>query len=343
MRQFRIANCEFRIGSAAIFAVALALGILALPLSVYAQAQGKVWRIGFLVSQSRSWTVDGGSGYREFLRGMQDLGYAEGKDFIIEWRFADGQYKRLPGLAAELVQLKVDVIIAFPSPAIRAARQATTSIPIVFPTTGDPVGSGFVASLARPGGNITGVSNENVGVIAKLLELLMTVTPKLSCVALLVNPGSSTHASHLKTVQADAQVVGVQVVSAEASTPDEIDRAFAGLPPKRVGAVIIAADAFFIDQWRHIASLALKHRLPSITQRGPYADAGGLMAYGGNNAENYRRTAVIVDKILRGTKPADIPVEQPTKFELVLNLKTAKALGVTVPPSLLMQAVRVIE
>ena len=171
----------------------------------------------------------------------------------------------------------------------------------------------------------------------------MTVTPKLSCVAVLVNPGSSTHASHLKTVQADAQVVGVQVVSAEAGTPDEIDRAFAGLPPKRVRAVIIASDSFFVNQWRQIASLALKYRFPSITQRGLYADAGGLMAYGGNNAENWRRTAAIVDKILKGAKPADIPVEQPMKFELVLNLKTAKALGVTIPPSLLMQAVRVIE
>jgi putative ABC transport system substrate-binding protein len=287
--------------------------------------------------------VDDGSGYKVFLSGMRDLGYAEGKDFILEWRFADGQYERLPGLAAELVQLKVDVLIASGSPAIRAAQQATTTIPIVFPTTGDPVGSGFVKSLARPGGNITGVSNENVTVSAKLLELLKEVAPRLARVALLGNPGSSTYLTQLKNIQADAQTVGVQVLSVEVSTPEEIERAFSGMPQKRAEAVMFAADAFLSQQRQQIAALAIKHRLPSVTQQRSYAEAGGLMSYGNTAEENMRRTAAIVDKILKGAKPADIPVEQPTKFELVLNLKTAKALGLTIPSSVLMRATQVIE
>jgi putative ABC transport system substrate-binding protein len=323
------------------FALVLALGILALPLSAYAQAQGKVWRIGFLVPQSRQASV--GLYYGEFLRRMRDLGYAEGKDFILEWRFADGQYERLPGLAAELVQLKVDVLIAAGSPAIRAAQQATTSIPIVFPTTGDPVGSGFVKSLARPGGNITGVSNENAAVSAKLLELLKEVKPRLARVALLGNPGSSTYLTQLKNIQADARTVGVQVLSVEVSTPEEIERAFAGMPQNRAEAVMFAADAFLSQQRQQIAALALKHRLPSITQQRSYAEAGGLMSYGNTREENMRRTVAIVDKILKGAKPADIPVEQPTKFELIINVKTGKALGLTIPPSLLMRADQVIE
>jgi putative ABC transport system substrate-binding protein len=259
--------------------VMLALALLTAPVPSDGQQAGKVWRIGILVPQSRPASLD--VYYGIFLQGMREFGYAEGKGFILEWRFADGQYERLPGLAAKLVQLKVDVRVASSSPAIRAAQQATITIPIVFSSTGDPVGSGFVKRLARPGGNITGVSNENVAISAKLLELLMAVTPKLTCVALLGNPGSSTHASHVATVQADAQGVGVDFVSAEVRTPEEIDHAFAGMPPKRVGAVIIASDALFVSHWQRIASLALKYRLPSITQRGPYADAGGLMAYGG--------------------------------------------------------------
>jgi putative ABC transport system substrate-binding protein len=324
-----------------VVSLCLALALLAVPVRSDGQQAGKVWRIGFLVPQSRTGFVDGS--YREFLSEMRDLGHAEGKDFIVEWRFADGQYERLPGLAAELVRLNVDVLIASGSPAIRAAQQATTTIPIVFPTTGDPVGSGFVASLARPGGNITGVSNENVTVSAKLLELLQEVKPKLARVALLGNPGSSTYLTQLKNIQADAQTVGVQVLSVEARTPEEIDRGFAGMPPKQVEAVMIAADSFLSQQRQQIAALALRHRLPSVTQQRSYAEAGGLMSYGNSGVENMRRTAAIVDKIFKGAKPADIPVEQPTKFQLFINLKTAKALGLTIPPSLLMRAVRVIE
>jgi len=319
----------------------LALGLLLSPLAADAQQAGKVWRIGFLVPQSRPAYLDGRE--REYLSGMRALGYAEGKDFILEWRFADGQYERLPGLAAELVRLNVDVLIASGSPAIRAAQQATTTIPIVFPTTGDPVGSGFVKSLARPGGNITGVSNENVTVSAKLLELLKEVAPRLARVALLGNPGSSTYLTQLKIIQADAQTVGVQVLSVEVSTPEEIERAFSGMPQKRAEAVMFAADAFLSQQRQQIAALALRHRLPSVTQQRSYAEAGGLMSYGNTAEENMRRTAAIVDKILKGAKPADIPVEQPTKFELVLNLKTAKALGLTIPSSVLMRATQVIE
>lgn len=315
--------------------------LLVAPLPADAQQASKVWRIGFLVPQSRPAFLE--VYYRVFLSGMHDLGYAEGKDFILEWRFGDGQYERLPGLAAELVQLKVDVLIASSSPAIRAAQQATTTIPIVFPNTGDPVGSGFVKSLARPGGNITGVSNENVTVSAKLLELLKEVAPRLARVALLGNPGSSTYLTQLKIIQADAQTVGVQVLSVEVSTPEEIERAFSGMPQKRAEAVMFAADSFLSQQRQQIAALALRYRLPSVTQQRSYAEAGGLMSYGNTAEENMRRTTAIVDKILKGAKPADIPVEQPTKFELVLNLKTAKALGLTIPASVLMRATQVIE
>lgn len=329
------------IGVLVVSVVTLSLALLAAPLVAAAQQPGKVWRIGFLSPQARPAPVN--HSHRAFLSGMRDLGYAEGKDFILEWRFADGQYDRLPGLAAELIRLDVDVLIASSSPAIRAAQQATTTIPIVFPGTGDPVGSGFVKSLARPGGNITGVSNENAAVSAKLLELLKEVMPKLARLALLGNPGSSTYLTQLKIIQTDAHAVGVQVLPAEARTPEEIDRAFAGMPQKRAEAVMFIADAFLIQQRQQIADLALKHRLPSITQQRSFPEAGGLMSYGNTSEENMQRTVAIVVKILKGAKPADIPVEQPTKFELVLNLKTAKALGVTIPPSLTMRAARAIE
>jgi putative ABC transport system substrate-binding protein len=275
---------------------------------------------------------------------MGERGYVEGKNLIIEWRFADGEYERLPALAAELVRLKVDVIVASTSPAIRAAQKATTTIPIVFPTTGDPVGSGFVASLARPGGNITGLSNVNLDISAKLLELLMTMVPRLSRVAVLGNPGSSTYAAILKSIQAAAlKIVGVRVFSVEARTREEIERGFVLMTQERADGVIVAADPFLILQARQIALLAVQHRLPSITQPPVYAEAGGLMSYGQSIADSHRYAAAYVDKILKGAKPADLPVEQATKFMLVVNMKTAKALGLTIPPSLLLRADRVIE
>ena len=321
---------------------ALGAGALAAPLASFAQqTQAKIARIGFLSAAS-----DSGFGAKavEALRaGLRDLGYMEGRNIFIETRWAEGKYERLPELARELVRLKVDVIVAVPSPAIRAAQQATSTIPIVFATTGDPVGSGFAASLARPGGNITGLSNSNLDVSAKLLDLLKAIAPKLTRVAMLGNPGSSTQPAHLKSTQAAARTVGIQILAVEARSPEEIERGFARMTREGAGAVIIAADSLFLAQSRRIAELALNHRLPSISQHPFYAEAGGLMSYGQNTLEGYRRAASYVDKILKGAKPGDLPIEQPTRFQLLINRKTAKALGLTIPPELLLSADEVIE
>jgi len=318
--------------------IALGASALVAPLLSFAQRPPKVWHIGYLLPRPRS-DYD-----RAFLQGMGELGYVEGKNLVIEWRFADGEYERLPTLAAELVRLKVDVIVAPTSPAIRAAQKATTTIPIVFPSTGDPVGSGFVASLARPGGNITGLSNANLDISPKLLEFLLTVAPRLSRVALLGNPDSSSHSAILKSVQAAAlQQGGVRVFSVEVRTREEIERGFVLMTQQRADGVIIAPDALFTGQVRQIASLAAKHRLPSITQLRLHVEAGGLMSYGQHFRESYRRAATYVDKILKGAKPADLPVEEPTKFELVINRTTAQALGLTIPPSLLQRADQIID
>ena len=316
--------------------------LLASPLASFEQQPMKVWRVGFLSAASRQWLAD--DGRRDaFLQGMRAFGYVEGKNFIIEWRFADGNYDRLPAMAAELVHLNVDVIIATPSPAIRAAQRATSTIPIVFPNTGDPVGSGFVASLARPGSNLTGLSNGNLDISAKTLELLVTVLPKMSRVAILANPGSSTESAILKSINAAAQNVGVQVLVAEAHTPEEIESAFATVRRETADAIIIAADSLLTMQGRQIAELAIKFRMPSISQGILYAKLGGLMGYGQDTAEAYGRAAAYVDKILKGAKPADLPVEQPTKIRLTVNLRTAKALGLTIPQAVLARADEVIH
>ena len=336
MRRLRIVDCRFSIGAASIFVAALTFSLIVAPLIADAQQAPKIPRIGYLSPRAR---LDPLPYDRAFLQGMSELGYAEGKNVVIEWRFADGAYERLPALAAELVRLNVDVIVAPSSSAIRAAQQATTTIPIVFLSTGDPVGSGFVASLARPGGNITGLSNTNLDVSAKLLELLIAMAPKLSRVAVLGNPGSSTHSAILQSVQnAALSRAGVRVLSVEARTRKEIERGFVRMTQDRVDGVMVAADAFLNEQSQHIAPLALKHRLPSISQPRVYVEAGGLMSYGPNTVERYRHAATYVDKILKGAKPADLPVGHPTKFELVINMNTAKALGLTLPPSLLQRA-----
>jgi putative ABC transport system substrate-binding protein len=323
------------------FLFALGAGALVTSVPSFAQQPPRVWRIGYLSPRVR---MDSLPYERAFLHGMSELGYVEGKNVVVEWRFADGAYERLPYLAAELVRLDVDVIVAPSSSAIRAAQQATTTTPIVFISTGDPVGSGFVASLARPGGNITGLSNTNLDVSAKLLELLVAIVPKLSRVAVLGNPGSSTHSAILKNVQAAALTrVGVRVLSVEARTREEIERGFARMTQERADGVIVAADAFLNQQAQYIAPRALKRRLPSISQPRIYVEAGGLMSYGQNTAESYRHAATYVDKILKGAKPAELPVEQPTKFELVINLKTAKALGLTIPESIRIRADEVIR
>src|SRR5450631_3941649 len=320
----------------------VALAAAAGPHASLAQQQGEVWRVGFLSPQTRSDPLI--SQYNDaFLKGMHDLGYVEGRNLLVEWRFADGKPERLPGMAAELVQLKVDIIVAVSSPAIGAAQKATTTIPIVMATTGDPVGSGFVKSLARPGGNITGLSNMGGDLGPKLLDLLRSVVPKLSRVAVLVTPTSTTYRAISESVQASAQKAGVKTLMAEASTPEEIENAFLTMARDNAEAVLVGAAPFFTLQKQQIAELALKYRLPSVFGNRAIVEAGGLMSYAQHFVENYARSAAYVDKILKGAKPGDLPVEQPTQFELVVNLKTAKALGLTIPPPILLRADAVIE
>ena len=281
--------------------IALGVGALVAPLASFAQQQGKVWRVGFLSPASATFSS---SNTNAFLKGMRELGYVEGKNLVIEWRFADGKFERLPGLAAELVQLKVDVIVVQSSPAVSAAQKATTTIPIVMATTGDPVGSGFVKSLARPGGNITGLSNMGGDTGAKLLDLLLSVVPKLSRVAVLVTPTNPTYRAISQSVQAAAQKAGVKTLVAEASTPQEIENAFSMMAREKADAVIVAFAFFRPSKGRQIAELATKYRMPSMFQVRANVEVGGLMSYGQKFTENYRRAATYVDKILKGAKPA---------------------------------------
>jgi putative tryptophan/tyrosine transport system substrate-binding protein len=318
------------------------LGATAGSIASFAQQQGKVWRVGFLSVQTRSDRLI--SQYTDaFLKGMRELGYVEGKNLAVDWRFADGKPERLPGMAAELVQGKVDVIVAVASPAIGAAQKATATIPIVMATTGDPVGSGFVKSLARPGGNITGLSNMGGDLGPKLLELLLTVAPKSSRIAVIVSPTSTTYRAISESVQASAQKVGVKTLVLEASSPQDVENAFSMMARDHADAVLVGAAPFFNVQRQQIADLALKYQMPTVFGDRWIVEAGGLMSYGTKFADNYLRAATYVDRIFKGAKPGDLPVEQSMTFELVINLKTAKALGITIPQSLLQRADEVIQ
>jgi putative ABC transport system substrate-binding protein len=318
------------------------LAVIAAPLASHAQQQGKIWRVGFLVPRRRPDSIDSDF-LGAFPRGMHELGYVEGKNLVIEWRFADGKSERLSDLAAELVRLKVDVIVSASSQAIRALQKATTAIPIIMATSGDPIGSGFVKSLARPGGNITGLSNLTSEIGSKQLELLLRMVPELSRVAVLVNPVNPSLATFLNYVQAAARTVSVTVLPVEARTAQEIENAFPMMTQGNARAVIVATDGLFIQQYRKIAELAAKNRLPSVSQIREYVEAGGLMSYGPNLAEQIRRAATYVDKIFKGAKPGDLPVEQSTKFELLINGTTARALGLTISSELRLRADQVIE
>jgi putative ABC transport system substrate-binding protein len=319
------------------FVIALGAGALT-PFAAFSQQQpAKVARIGFLDAASAS-----ANRVEALRKGLRDLGYVEGKNIVIEFRWAEG-YERFPGLAAELVQLKVAVIVAAGTPAVQAVQKETTTIPIVMVTIGDPVGAGFVASLSRPGGNITGLSNIAGDVSSKYLELLRVAFPKLSRVTVLVNPGNPIHPNFLKNIQATAKTTGVNVSSHQASTASQIEAALVAMTRERAGALIVLPDTFFGAQARQIAELAVKNRLPTMFWSRGLAEAGGLMSYGQNNTEHFRRAATYVDKILKGTKPGDLPVEQPTTIELVVNLKAAKAMGLTIPQELLFRADKVIE
>jgi putative tryptophan/tyrosine transport system substrate-binding protein len=278
-----------------------------------------------------------------FRHGLRDLGYVEGRNIAIEYRFAEGQADRLPALVAELIRLKVDIMVIDGTAAIRAAQHATTTIPIVMALSGDPVGDGLVASLARPGGNITGLSMMIPEVSGKRLELLQEAVPKLSHVAVLWNtdfPGSTLA---FKETQTAAHALGLQLQSLEVRSPDEFDQAFAAMTREHADALVVISNELFFGHRRQLAELTVRHRLPAMFHLREYAEAGGLMAYGADAADMYRRAATYVDKILKGTTPADLPVEEPTKFTFVINLKPAQALGVTLPPHLLYFAEQVIQ
>jgi putative tryptophan/tyrosine transport system substrate-binding protein len=314
--------------------------MLVVPLLAVAQPVGKVRRLGMLIPGSSS---DFAPRIEAFRHGLRDLGYVEGRNIIIEYRFAEGQADRLPELVADLVRLQVDVMVIDGNLAIRAAQHATMTIPIVIAVSGDPVGEGFVASLAQPGGNITGLSLLQPAVSGKRLELLQEAVPKLSHIAVLWNPAVSSSTLAFKETQTAAHALGLQLQFLEVRRPDEFDQAFAAMTREHADALVVISNELFLGHRRQLAELTVRHRLPAMFHLREYAEAGGLMAYGADAADMYRRAATYVDKILKGTTPADLPVEQPTKFTFVINLKTAKALGLTIPPTLLFQADEVIR
>jgi putative ABC transport system substrate-binding protein len=320
----------------------LAGGLVAAPLTAGAQQAAKIARIGYLAGNLAA----NPQPHEAFRQGLRDLGYVEGRNVVIEYRDDEGKPERLPALAAELVALKVDVIVAGATPHTLAAKQATRTLPIVFAAAGDPVSSGLVTSLARPGGNVTGLSVLAPELVGKRLEQLTQAVPWVSRVAFLWQPGAAgerTQKDMLKGAEAAARALGVRLHSVEARGPADIDRAFSDMTRARAGALTVSPSPMFVNERRRLVDLAAKGRLPAVYPWREFVDAGGLMAYGANVADSFRHAATYVDKILKGAKPADLPVEQPTKFELVINLKTAKALGLTIPPLLLLRADEVIQ
>jgi len=313
---------------------------VAWPLAAGAQQARKVWRIGFLSAVSRESSF---RSYAALQQGMRELGYVEGNDFVIEWRSVEGKYERFPEIVGELVRLKLDVIVTGVTAALPALQRGTSTIPIVMAYSTDPVGNGLVASLVRPGGNITGLAGSSDDSSPKQLELLTTVVPNVSRIGLLGNPDTETYSSVLKSAQDAAQKVGLLVVPIEARNPQEIEIAFAALAKERIPAVMVASDAIFFGQRQRIAELALNNHLPTMFSLREYAEAGGLMSYGENIADFFHHAAFYVDKIFKGAKAGDLPIEQPTRFNLVINRKTADTLGLTIPPQFYIFADEVIE
>jgi putative ABC transport system substrate-binding protein len=322
--------------------VTLVLALVTAPLTADAQPAAKVYRIGLL--GSRPPTGPGASRIWEgFFQGLRELGYVEGQNILIEGRFYGERTERLPALAAELARIKVDVIVAQGPPAPEAAQRATSTIPIVMTVHQDPVGSGLVASLARPGGNVTGLSVLTTELVGKRLQLLKEAVPGISRVAVLSDPTHPTAALQLREAEVAARSLKVQLQVLEARAPSDFASAFSAMTKDRAGGLIALGTLMFFVHRTRIVELAAQSRLPAIYGAKESAEAGGLMSYGPNLRESYRRAATYVDKILKGAKPGDLPIEQPTKFEFVVNLKTAKALGLTIPPSLLLRADQVIE
>ena len=322
--------------------IALLGGSAVWPLVARAQEHGRIPRIGYLSPVAAS------SGFlprdETFRQGLRDLGYVDGANIVIEYRFADGRFERLPALAADLVRLNVDVIVASVTQASLAARDATKTIPIVIAGVSDPVGSGLIANLARPGGNITGTSSQTSEVVGKSLEFLKETMPGIVRVAALWNPANAVFQTQmLKEAEAAAAALKIHIEGYGARNAEELGTAFTAITLERADALLVLADPLLISHQKRIIDYALKRRLPAIYATKDHAAAGGLMTYGPNIEGQFRRAATYVDKILKGAKPADLPVEQPTQFELVINLKTAKMLGITIPTTLLARADEVIE
>jgi ABC-type uncharacterized transport system substrate-binding protein len=314
--------------------------VAAWPLGTRAQQPGKMYRIGFLGNSTAALE---GSLVGSLREGLRDLGYVEGQNILIEYRWAEGQYEQFPALIAELLAQRVEVIVTAGTPASLAVKNATTSVPLVMVAVGDPVTTGLVASLARPGGNITGLTSTSEELDGKRLELLREVIPKLSHVAVFWNPENPTLLTSLKEMRAAAQVLGIKVQVLEVRTPADLEETFKAIVRERPGALLVMGDRLFLHNRQRIMDFATKQRLPVVPGHPELVEAGGLMSYGASYPGMHRRAAYFVDRILKGAKPADLPVERPVKFELVLNLKAAKTLGLEVPPQLIARADEVIE
>jgi len=317
----------------------VALTLLAAPLAAEAQ-QARGHRIGFISSASSSVMAARDEAFRQ---GLRALGYVVGQNITIEYRWADGKNERLPGFAAELVNLKLDIIVTHGVVATRAVKQASTTIPIVIAAADDPLAAGLVPSLARPGGNITGLTLMTPDLTEKRLQLLKEILPGRTRVAVLWNSGNPVAEAELRKAESAARSLGLQLQALGVKDPREFASAFSSMKTERAGALFVLPDAMFFGQRNEIVDLAASHRLPLVAHLRGFADAGGLMTYGPNVVDVHRRAAYFVDKVLKGAKPGDLPIEQPTKFELVVNLKTAKAIGLTIPPSVLARADEVIE
>jgi putative ABC transport system substrate-binding protein len=321
--------------------VALGLCVLAAPLVSHAQTPTGVPRIGFMQDSATPFNK---ARFEAFRQGLRELGYVEGKTVVIEYRNAEGKFDRLPALAAELLGLKVNIIVADGGAVTAlAAKGATRTVPIVFPAVADPVSTGLVANLARPGGNLTGLSLQSPDTAGKRLQLLKEIVPRAKRIAFLVNPSNTSTAAVLREVQTASRTLGLEVQVVEAQAPAEFDVAFAEIARKRADALIVFPDSMFVAQSARIAALAAKLKLPTMGDNSALPESGGLVSYGANRLDMLRRAAIVVDKILKGAKPATLPVDQPSKFDLILNLKTAKALGLTIPPAVLLRADKVIE
>jgi ABC-type uncharacterized transport system substrate-binding protein len=322
-----------------ILSILLIVAVVAVGTIAEAQPQAKLPKIGWLGAR----TLGPRSGREFFQRALREVGYIEGKNITIEYRYADDKFDRLPALADELVRLKVEVIIAPATAEVLAAKNATKTIPIVFYNVPDPVETGLVDSLARPGGNITGFTTIQAVLAGKRLELIKETVPRLSRVAVLWDPQNPASAEQWKASQLPARGLGLQLHSMEVSSADRFEGAFKEAVKARSGALAVTQNTLAASNQKRVVDLAAKNRLPAIYTGGNYVDGGGLMSYGPDEAERFKRLAVFVDKILKGTKPADIPVEQPMKFEFIVNLKAAKQIGLTIPPNVLVRAQRVIR